>query len=254
MENQYLKNINKGDKVEIISKQNKIVKGIIEEIITKDSYNLYGIMVRLENGDIGRVQKIILNNIQKNEKNINQIEKMIKNGEDIYTEFKLGCLWSQNYSEEDIKQSKSYEVHAFKQKASRVIIAKSIAAFLNSEGGNLVIGVKEKKEKESFEIIGIEEDFKKINNNSKDNYKRMILDDIIRAYFPNEIYNHLNDYIKIDFAEVQNKILCIINIMRSEKKVFLEVNGKKIFVIRVDSENRVLENEDLVDYCMKRFK
>ena len=59
MENQYLKNIKKGMKVEILTDNNRISRGIIEDIISRASYQLYGIRVRLVTGEIGKVQKII---------------------------------------------------------------------------------------------------------------------------------------------------------------------------------------------------
>ncbi|MFA5258611.1 MAG: RNA-binding domain-containing protein [Candidatus Pacearchaeota archaeon] len=263
MENQYLKNIKKGMKVEILTKQNKIAKGIVEDLASRDSFNTYGITVRLKTGEIGRVQKIILNDEEKNKKNMQEIETLIKNGESLHVEFKSSCLWSLNISDQEIKQTKSYDLHTFKQKASKVIIARSIAAFLNSEGGNLVIGVKEKKGENDkmshdFEIIGIKEEFKKLKDPNIDGYKRMIMDEILRSYFPSKIYNHLNDYMMMEFVEFElnneNKILCFIKIKKSDLKVFLDLTGKKIFMIRTDTENRMLEGEELVDYCMKRFK
>jgi len=263
MENQYLKNIKKGMKVEILTKQNKIAKGIVEDLASRDSFNTYGITVRLKTGEIGRVQKIILNNEEKNNKNLEEIEMLIKNGESLRVEFKSSCLWSLNFSDQEIKQTKSYDLHTFKQKASKVIIARSIAAFLNSEGGNLIIGVKEKKGENDkanhdFEIIGIQDEFKKLKDPNIDGYKRMIMDEILRSYFPSKIYNHLNDYIIMDFVEFdlnnEKRILCFLRIKKSDIKVFLDLTGKKIFMIRTDTENRMLEGEELVDYCMKRFK
>ena len=253
MDSQYIKNVEKGFKVEVLTDKNKILKGFVDDILTKDKYNLKGIRVRLKNGGIGRVQKIFLNDEQKNRKSLEDIEKLIKNGENFFNEFKLNCSWSDNYSLEQIKQSKSYEVHNYGRKACKVIVAKSIAGFLNSFGGNLIIGVKEKREKaEEFELIGIEEEIK--SNNGKDGYKRMILDDIIRAYFPPRIYNHLNDYLTLSFVEVSGKVLCWFNIRKSELKVCLKLNDKEVFVIRVECENRILEGEKLVDYCIKHFK
>ncbi|MFA5857022.1 MAG: RNA-binding domain-containing protein [Candidatus Pacearchaeota archaeon] len=256
MESQYLKNIEKDIKVEILTEQRKLLRGNIKEILSKSEFNFSGVKVMLTDGTIGRVQKILLDEGQKNKKAGNEIESLIKKGENFYVEFKSSSLWSLNFTDEDIKQSKSFDVHTFKQKASKVIIAKSIASFLNSEGGNLIIGIKEKKQsnENDLEIIGIDEEYKKLKDPTKDGYKRMILDDIIRSFFAPEVYNHLNEYLSINFAEINNKTLCLIRITRSQKRTFLTVNGKKIFMIRTENENRQLEGEDLVDYCLKRYK
>lgn len=254
MENQYLSNIKKGLKVKIITNQNRIASGIVDDIITKDSYQMYGIMVRLKKGEIGKVQQIILSDEEKNQKNSEEVKKLIEKGETFYNELKLSALWSVNYTEEDIKKSRSFDVHHYKQKASKIIIAKSIASFLNSNGGSLIIGVKEKKDTNENEIIGIQDEFKKLKDSNKDGYKRMIIDEIIKPYFPFKISDHLNQYIYIDFVELNEKIICWIRIRRSESRVFLKINDKEIFMIRTETENRCLEGEKLVDYCIKHFK
>ncbi len=257
METQYAENIKKGIRVEILSNNNKLARGIVDEILSKNSYQMYGVMVRLKSGDMGRVQKIIYSDDEKNQKNFKEIEKLMLSGEGLHTEFKSSALWSLDYTNEDIHKSKSYEVHSHKQKASKVIIAKSICALLNSEGGNLIIGIKERKDDNCFEITGIQDELKKLVDGSKDGYRRMIMDDILRSYFPSKIYNHINDYVRIEFVDVvvngMNKIVCWIRIRRSDVKVFLQLAGKEVFMIRTDTQSRALEGEELVDYCLKRF-
>jgi predicted HTH transcriptional regulator/uncharacterized protein YwbE len=241
--------------VEILTKQNRIARGVVDVILTKEPYQMYGIIVVLKSGESGRVQKIILDVDDINKKNAIELKKIIEKGENFNSEFKLSSLWSVNYAEEDIKKSRSMEVHYYKQKASKIIIAKSISAFMNSEGGNLIIGVKEKKEGSSeFEIIGINDEFKKLKDQTKDGYKRMILDEIIKPYFPGKIINHLNKYLDINFIDMEDKVLCLINIKRSESRVFLRIVDREIFMIRTESENRILEGEKLVDYCIRHWK
>jgi len=251
-EGNYLKNIKKGQKVEIWTKARKMVKGIVEDVASRKEYSDQGIMVMLQSGEVGRVKKIF------NEKPISEIEILIKKGESYKLEFKSDALWSLNKTEAEIKQSKSYELHTFRHKASKVIISKSIAALLNSEGGNLLVGIKEKKEgKSEPEITGINEDLERLKaqgkTGTKDDYKRMIIDDIIRPYFPSKIYNHLNNYLTIDFEELGEKIICNIKIRKSDIRVFLALEGRKIFMIRTETETRQIQDEELVDYCMRRF-
>jgi len=250
-EEKYLKNIKKGLKVEILTKDKKAVKGIVEEIATRKDFHEQGIMVMLKSGEVGRVKKIL------SEKTINETEELIKKGENYKVEFKSEALWSLKLSDGEIKQSKSYELHTYKQKASKVIIAKSIAAFLNSDGGNLIIGVKEKKNEDNYEIIGIQNDLEKLKGlekgYDKDAYKRMIIDEIIRPYFPPKFYNHLSDYLAINFDDINGRMVCNIKIKRSDMKIFLNLEGRKIFMIRTETETRQIQDEELVDYCMKRF-
>jgi uncharacterized repeat protein (TIGR03833 family) len=252
-EGNYLKNIKKGQKVEVLTRTGQAIKGIVEDLACRTEYHEGGIMVMLKGGEVGRVKKIFT------DRPVSETELLIKKGENYRLEFKSDALWSLNKTEAEIKQSKSYELQTFRHKASKVILAKSIAALLNSEGGNLVIGVKEKKDENGeYEILGIEGDLEKLKSQgktgAKDDYKRMIIDDIIRPYLPAKIYNSLNNYISIGFEEAKSKIVCNIKIKKSDLKVFLNLEGRKIFMIRTETETRQIQDEELVDYCMRRFK
>ncbi len=248
----YLSNLSKGMEVQIFTNKGKLVKGRIEEMGSRKEFDTDGIMVVLNTGEVGRVKKIL------SEKIYSEVEHLIKKGESSKLEFKSDALWSIHKTEKEIKESKSYDLHTYRHKASKVIIARAIAALLNSEGGNLVIGVKEKRDHSNdFEIIGIEEDLDRLKSigkdASKDGYKRMIIDDIIRSYFPPRVYNRLSQYLKIEFEEIDKKILCNIKVKKSEHRIFINLEGRKVFMIRTETESRQIVDEELVDYCMSRF-
>jgi uncharacterized protein YwbE/predicted HTH transcriptional regulator len=251
-EGKYLKNVKRGIKVEIRTKIGKMVNGVVEDLGSRKEYDGEGIQVMLKTGEIGRVRNIFPDKI------ISEIDELLKKGESNRIEFKSESLWSLNKTEEEIKQSKSLDLHTFRHKASKVIIARAITALLNTQGGNLIIGIRERKDSSNhFELIGIEEDLNKLKelgkDASKDGYKRMIIDDIIRPYFPSKIYNQLGHYIKIEFEEHDSKILCNIRINKSPIRIFLNLEGKKVFMIRTETESRQIVDEELVDYCMSRF-
>ena len=82
----------------------------------------------------------------------------------------------------------------------------------------------------------------------------MLIDDIIRPYFPPKIYNHLNSYLTIEFEELDEKIICNIKIKKSDVMVFLKLEARKVFIIRTETETRQIQDEELVNYCMRRFR
>jgi uncharacterized repeat protein (TIGR03833 family) len=357
----HLGNIFPGSEVEIFLKEDragkKPVRGIVANLLTHSSFHQYGIMVQLEDGNIGRVQRIIsdksekttipkqeidqssrsrkydfLNNIEKIQQFLvdqqkpycddclseslsifprqqinqgcrrleskgiirrqngtcyscsknkivnssgddlplsikkitptlpNKISKeidfisLVKNGENEFVEFKSSALWSKNLTEEQIKTpTASREVRAFGWEASKAIIAKVISGFLNTQGGHLVIGIKENKDQEANDIIGIESEFGKLEDQCTDGYRRMIVDSIIRKYFHPDIFNHFSDYFKITFPEIGGKILCWINISKSEVPAFVIIQKNDYFFIRLDAETRELDGKQMVEYCAKRF-
>lgn len=62
-EHQFRKNINKGTKVKIIEKNKQgtddYTTGVVKDILTKKKNHSRGIKVRLETGEVGRVQEIL---------------------------------------------------------------------------------------------------------------------------------------------------------------------------------------------------
>lgn len=186
---------------------------------------------------------------------ISEFKKYIDGGETGYTEFKSSALWSKHLNSEQIRDSTSNEVRNFGKDASNYIIARSIASFFNTDGGNLIIGIKENKETGNDEIIGITSEFNKLRDKNIDGYRRMIIDDIVRKYFEDDIHNNATKYITMIFPEIEGKTMCWLQIKRADKRVFVKTkqNGD-MFFIRTDAETREITGQELVDYCERRFK
>lgn len=264
-EGKHLANIKTGFAVEISIKgdrsENNPIQGIVSEILTHSSYHPYGIMVRLENGAIGRVNKVLSECPPTPNAPVHSLSKeidlntLIESGESEMTEFKSSALWSNNITDEERRApTASSDVREFGKDASKIIIAKTIAGFLNTQGGNLVIGIKENKNGGADEIIGIDTEFSKLKDKCNDGYRRMIVDNIIRKFFHPNIYNHFSDYIKITFFEIDSKMLCWIQIAKSKIPAFLTIQKHDYFYIRMDAETRLLDGSEMLEYCEDHFK
>jgi len=182
-------------------------------------------------------------------------QQLIAKGENEFVEFKTSALWSKNFSKEDIENSNERDIKKFGKDVSKIVIAKTIAGFLNTDGGNLVIGIQENKVGNKDEITGIEGEFSKLKDQCNDGYRRMIIDEIIRQYFPNEIFHHLTNYIKIEFLLCNGKTVCWLKVKRSEKPVYLKIqNDDNYFFIRVDATTRQIAGKVATEYCLTRIK
>jgi hypothetical protein len=140
------------------------------------------------------------------------IETMIKAGESGHREFKLQALWSAHLTKEEIAASESPEVKKYRTNASKFIIARSIAGFLNTDGGDLIIGIREDRINNAITIAGIENDYPQLiePDRNPDGYRRMLVDAIIRKYIP-EIFDSASRFIHISFPVVGGKTLCHIH-------------------------------------------
>jgi uncharacterized repeat protein (TIGR03833 family) len=246
----------------------KIVQGVISKILTRAENHPHGILVVLESGEKGRVKRILEGEINSaiSESKSSQIsietnkisglkfKELIDFGENHLVEFKCDALWSSNFTNEDIKNHRpqTKELHVYGKATSKMIIAKTLAGFLNSDGGSLIIGVKENKEGEADRIVGVEQEFKLLKDPCEDGYRRMIVD-LIKDYFPSRIFNQLNRYFHIAFEEVNDHLVCGITASKSDKRAFIKLKNVDHFYIRTDASTRELIGEEVVEYCQNRF-
>jgi hypothetical protein len=183
------------------------------------------------------------------------IEAMIKAGESGHREFKLQALWSAHLTKEEISTSESAEVRKYRTNASKFIIARSIAGFLNTDGGDLIIGLREDRINNEITVAGIENDYPLLieADRNPDGYRRMLVDAVIRKYLP-EIFETASRFIHISFPVVGGKTLCHIHVTRSDKPVFVDSGTEELFFIRVDASTRAIAGKNLTHYTLTRFK
>ena len=156
-----------------------------------------------------------------------------------------------------VERKDSTTVKKHGKQASKYIIARSLASFLNTKGGDLVIGIQEDKQVGDDIIIGIEEDLQLIRDSTKDGYRRMIVDAVVGKYLPKDIYNNFEDYFKIEFHKKKDMTICRIQVNCSPQPVYLKYgkggDAREEFFIRVDASTKTLRGKELTDYCRKRF-
>jgi hypothetical protein len=188
------------------------------------------------------------------EEDAEAIRTMIKTGENDHIEFKLLALWSADLTKEEILAIESSEIRKYRNNASKFIIARSIAGFLNTDGGDLIIGIQEDRIKNSIQAVGIEEDYHKLQEKDRnpDGYRRMIVESIIQKYLP-EIFNTASRFIHLSFPSISGRTLCHVHITPSDKPVFVSIGNEEHFFIRVDASTRSLTGKVLTQYILTRF-
>ena len=179
---------------------------------------------------------------------------MIRTGECDFVEFKREALWSLGLTKEEITANESLEVRKYGHHASKFIIARSIAGFLNAEGGDLVIGVREDRVLNTLEVTGIGNDYARLaeKDRNTDGYRRMLIDAIVRKYLP-EVYESAAKYLRISFPVVQGKTVCHVHVAPSEKPVLVDTGSEEIFFIRIDASTRALTGKAMARYVLNRF-
>jgi hypothetical protein len=160
-----------------------------------------------------------------------QAEELIKRGESKTLEFKATLRWNLREDREDDK----LVTHA---------VLKTIAAFLNTEGGDLLIGVAD-----GGSIVGIEHD-------------RLETDDKFMRHLAQVVRNGLGDRastcIDPKTQIVQGKTVCLVSCQRSPEPVFLKWKGTEAspdddFYVRSGPGSVRLAPESAEEFIRTRF-
>lgn len=155
---------------------------------------------------------------------------LIKKGENNFVEFKSSLRYC--YREEK------------KMDYIEKAIAKTINAFLNSEGGNLFIGVDD-----NGNILGLDNDFKTFGkNNSKDRFL-LKFDNIIRDYLGNE---NITD-IEGQFIQVENREIFWVKVQPSSRPVFMKGGSNEEFYVRGSASSQPYEMREALDYIERHW-
>lgn len=159
-------------------------------------------------------------------KDIENLQNFINQGENKKLEFKSTLRWDiyRNEIHEDIKTA----------------ALKTIVAFLNSEGGTLLVGIRD-----DGTITGLESD--KFKNDDK---CLLFLSDMIKTRIGVEYSIHINSKI----IPIDNKKVLQIDCKPSNNEVFLTTNGVEEFYIRIGPSSEKLQGRQLLEYRDKRFK
>lgn len=118
------------------------------------------------------------------------------------------------------------------------VIAKTIASFLNTEGGCLVIGVDDEQN-----VLGLEQNIQSLKKPNLDGLELQLIE-VIKKYIGAEF----SSYIKASFPEIEGKRICLINISKSGKPVFTQYEGREDFFIRVGCSSQPLSREKQSQY------
>jgi type I restriction enzyme R subunit len=158
-------------------------------------------------------------------------EELIRRGESKSLEFKSTLRWSLKEDRQD-------------DKGVTFAVLKTVAAFLNTEGGDLLIGVAD-----DGSIVGLEAD-------------RLESDDKLMRHLAQVVRNGLGDRagtcIDPKVQEVQGKSVCVVSCQRSPEPVFLlwkglETSPEGDFFVRSGPGTVKLPPESAQEYIRTRF-
>ena len=122
-------------------------------------------------------------------------------------------------------------------------VVKSIAGFLNAEGGTLLIGVTD-----SGEVFGIEKDLKTLGRKQNPDGFALWLNGLL----DNVIGPVAAAGVKIQFNEFPDGTICRVGVSRRAAPTYVNDKGKAHFYIRLNNATRLLNTAEAVEYLSTR--
>lgn len=151
------------------------------------------------------------------------IAELVKLGESAVLEFKSTLQW-------DVVQKQA-------NKGLRKSCLKTIAAFMNTDGGTLLIGVED-----DGNIFGLDNDLALLGG-SRDKFEQTLVNII-----SDEMGPALSHYYRIRFETVEDKLVCVVEVDAVGDAVFVKGEKGKEFFVRVGNTTKSLDPADTHDY------
>ena len=166
------------------------------------------------------------------------LEDLIAGGEGEGLEFKSSLRW--DLEKESVNR------------ALEDVTAKTVAAFLNGQGGTLLIGVSN-----DGEVLGLKGDYHTLRKEGRDDQDRFAL----------HLNNVLDDRIgkalvalnvRVSFPEADGTEICRVDVQKAAKPVVISLKGKdgqsaEKFYVRSGRSSQELSKDDKRDYISLRF-
>ena len=164
------------------------------------------------------------------------IEQRIANREDTNVERKSSFKFDMNRFKFTSERRGSKEVEKE--------ISKTIAAFMNADGGELFVGVDDKGN-----ILGLADDYSLMDKGNSDAFQLELSHSIGKYLQDNIIY----ELVDTRFETIQGKEICSVLVSPSPRPIFLHDDQKQECYVRVGNMSRPNTPEEFMDYCQRRF-
>lgn len=120
---------------------------------------------------------------------------------------------------------------------------KTICAFMNAEGGELLIGVNDRGR-----AVGLKDDYKTFPKSNRDAFENYLTTQI-----SNKVGDRYLSNIRVYFPKPYGKEICRINVKSSLEPAFLQHKGRQFFFVRTCNASRPFNISDSTKYIMDRW-
>jgi len=157
------------------------------------------------------------------------LRALISHGESATVEFKSTFKW-------DIKESKP-------NKSLEDVILKTLAGFMNGEGGTLIIGVSD-----DGQILGLKGDYNILKKKDRDGFEQAVMTAVAR-----NLGTDACQYLQLVFHDVDGNDVCRIISDKSHRPIYIKEGNDLKFYLRTGVSTRELNVQEAVEYISTRW-
>jgi hypothetical protein len=154
---------------------------------------------------------------------------LIKRGEDDGLEFKSSFRF-------DFRQRKV-------NKVLEAVIVKTLAGFMNAQGGSLLIGVAD-----DGSIVGLDNDYQTLNRKDSDGYTQLLMSTVA-----DKLGTPACRLLRILFHRVEDKEVCRLIVLPSPVPVYAKEDNQSKFYIRTASGTREMDLQEAVGFIKTKW-
>jgi Schlafen, AlbA_2 len=156
------------------------------------------------------------------------VHLLIATGENDAVEFKSSLRW-------DHRQGKC-------NKALEMVIVKTIAGFLNHDGGDLLIGVAD-----DGSVTGLGDDYATLRKKDRDGFE-LLLVQLVKNALGGDVCTLLHAI----FQEIDDRDVCRVLIEPSERPVYVQHKGRALYFVRTGNATHELDAREALDHIANR--
>ena len=158
------------------------------------------------------------------------VRRLMASGENNRLEFKSSFRW-------DVKEGRV-------NKVLEGVAIKTLAGFLNSEGGTLLIGVDD-----SGRAVGLAEDYRTLKGQSHDAFEQH-LQQVVASKLGEALSA---SYMTVNFHEIDGKDICQVTVDPSDEPVYVENASQALFYVRSGNLTKPLAVDETVKYVHRHW-
>ena len=158
------------------------------------------------------------------------VRNLMANGEGETVEFKSSLRWDR---QEDQVNKKLEQV-----------VVKTLAGFLNGQGGTLLLGVDD-----NGVAVGLAEDYSTLKKPDRDGFELHLQQILTRDVGEAAAASFLS----VNFHEIDGKDLCQITVEPSDHAVYVDDQNEAVFYLRIGNATKPMPVVETVKYVQTRW-